>query len=492
MRCRKTHLDENSREKEFLRRNCGLRRLFRPRPVLRTALRWRRARLWPVGRGWTRIVAIGRIKGDGPLLFALGATGLNPRTIKLIDAWLGIPLCWVLTLVRRLAGIFHRGRTTTAPPRKILFLKLIEMGAHVHAYAAVRRAAEMVGRENVYFWVFQESVPILSLLDVVPRENVIVVRTKGLFRIVFDLLRTVWQIRRMKIDAVIDMEFFSRASACLAFLSGAERRVGLHRFTTVAPYRGDLMTHRVQYNPYIHVSTYFYLLVEALQAPPGECPLSKRPLPPQPLPAFHFVPKEEELQRLQQRLDQRAGFPVRHPIVLLNPNVSDIVPLRSWPLERFAETAQQLLARHPNLTVVVTGPAAAAGEALVREIGRAPSADGRRLVNMAGQTSFREFLVLFCLADVLVASDSGPSQFAAMTDIDAVVLFGPETPLLWGPLGDRMHVLWTQLACSPCINPFNFRFSPCQDPVCMSGITVDQVVAAVSQALAERAGRGRA
>ena len=40
---------------------------------------------------------------------------------------------------------------------------------------------------------------------------------------------------------------------------------------------------------------------------------------------------------------------------------------------------------------------------------------------MAGQTNFCEFLALFCLSDVLVASDSGPSQFASMTDIEAVV-----------------------------------------------------------------------
>ena len=413
-----------------------------------------------------------------------GATGLNPQTIKRIDAWLGVPLCWILTIVRRLADLFRLGPAATDPPHKILFLKLTEMGAHVQAFAAVRRAAEMVGRENLYFWVFQESLPILSLLDAVPQQNIIVVRPTGLFLVAFDLLRTVWRIRRLKIDAVIDMEFFSRASAGLAFLSGAKRRVGLDRFTSVGPYRGDLMTHRVQHNPYLHISAYFYLLVEALQAPPAERPIPKRRLPPQPLPTFRFVPGEEEMQRLQQRLDQRAGFPMRHPIVLLNPNVSDIVPLRTWPLHRFADTARQLLARHADLTVVVTGLSSAPVEALVREVA------SPRLVNMAGQTSFREFLTLFCLADVLVTSDSGPSQFAAMTDIDAVVLFGPETPLLWGPLGDRIHVLWTQLACSPCVNPFNFRFSPCQDPVCMSDITVEQVAAAVSQALAKRAGCG--
>ena len=68
-----------------------------------------------------------------------------------------------------------------------------------------------------------------------------------------------------------------------------------------------------------------------------------------------------------------------------------------------------------------------------------------------------------------------------MTDIDSLVLFGPETPQLWGPLGRRAHVLWAGLACSPCIHPLNYRFSPCQEPLCMSEITVAEVVAAVEK-----------
>ena len=59
------------------------------------------------------------------------------------------------------------------------------------------------------------------------------------------------------------MEFFSRASAIFAFLTGAAIRVGLHRFTGELPYRGNLMTHRIQYLPQLHISTQYSVLVEA-------------------------------------------------------------------------------------------------------------------------------------------------------------------------------------------------------------------------------------
>jgi ADP-heptose:LPS heptosyltransferase len=388
----------------------------------------------------------------------------------------------MLTLYRRLGDLLRRPPDDASPPRKILFIKLIELGANVQAYAAVRRAAELVGRDNIYFWVFEENRAILELLDVVPRENLLTIRSRGIVGFATDALRTLWRIRRLRVDAVIDMEFFARASAILAFLTGARRRVGLHRFTSVGPYRGDLMTHRVQHNPYTHVSMYYYLLVDALGAAADQWPIPKRRLPPQHLSTYRFVPTEVELRRLQSRLDQVAGFHVQRPIALLNPNASDIVPLRKWPSDRFLKVGQKLLEIYPQLTLVVTGSPAeqTAAEAFVQAVGSS------RALSMAGKTTLRELMVLYSLSDVLVTNDSGPGQFASMTDIDALVLFGPETPQLWGPLGARAHVLWAGLACSPCINPLNFRFSPCKNPLCMSEISVAQVVAAVDKILEQR------
>ena len=98
---------------------------------------------------------------------------------------------------------------------------------------------------------------------------------------------------------------------------------------------------------------------------------------------------------------------------------------------------------------------------------------------MAGQTSLRELLTLYSVADVLVTNDSGPGHFSALTPIRAIVLFGPETPRLFGPLTPASTVIWKELACSPCVSVFNHRLSPCRNNVCMQTITVDEVFEAV-------------
>jgi ADP-heptose:LPS heptosyltransferase len=107
------------------------------------------------------------------------------------------------------------------------------------------------------------------------------------------------------------------------------------------------------------------------------------------------------------------------------------------------------------------------------------------VISVAGATTLRDVLVLYTLADVLVTNDSGPGHFASMTDIHNVVLFGPETPQLFGPLGPNRHVIWAELACSPCVSPYNHRFSACSNNRCMQAISVDHVFAEVSSALSK-------
>jgi ADP-heptose:LPS heptosyltransferase len=95
----------------------------------------------------------------------------------------------------------------------------------------------------------------------------------------------------------------------------------------------------------------------------------------------------------------------------------------------------------------------------------------------------RELLVLYTLADTLVTNDSGPGHFASMTDIHSIVLYGPETPGLFGAIGGRSHIIHAGLACSPCVNVFNHRFSPCKNNLCMQSISVEEVYQAVHASL---------
>jgi ADP-heptose:LPS heptosyltransferase len=197
------------------------------------------------------------------------------------------------------------------------------------------------------------------------------------------------------------------------------------------------------------------------------------------LPAFR--PQEAEVSAMRT-LFREMGVPRGSRVVLLNANASDLLPLRKWDGRNYVELASRILARFSDVCVGFTGTAEEEPEVgrLVREVG------SDRCFCIAGRTTMRELLVAYGLAEVLVTNDSGPAHFAALTDVDVVSLFGPETPLLFGAPGSRSHPLWAGLACSPCVNAFNNRQTACRDNVCMKSITVGQVFAEVCRIYTQR------
>jgi len=408
------------------------------------------------------------------------AVPVRTQTIRVLDYWLGVPLCALLTVCRRVFG------ERPATPKRILFLKFIEQGATVLAQDAIRRATLHAGRDNVFFCVFESNRAILDVLGAIPADNVLCIRDRSLGVFVLDFLRALSTMRRRSIDTVIDMEFFSRASAIFAFLSGATTRAGLHRFTGELPYRGDLMTHRVQYNPHLHISLQYAVLVEAAMHDSVDQPLLKVPaaaIAGEQVPPPTFVPTAEERARISALIREAGDAAAADPVVLLNPNASDLLPLRKWERARFVDLGRRILAAYPLARLVVTGAPAerAAAEQLCRDL------NSPRVVSAAGRTSLRELLTLYTLATVLVTNDSGPAHFASLTPVHTVVLFGPETPLLFGSLAPATTIIWKQLACSPCVSVFNHRLSPCDNNLCMQLITVDEVFDAVHAVLTTNA-----
>jgi ADP-heptose:LPS heptosyltransferase len=398
------------------------------------------------------------------------ALKLDTSKLQIIDRLIGVPLCACLTLVRRLIGdSFVPGRVEV--PRKVLFVKLAEQGSTVLAYPAISRAIQLVGRENVFFLVFEENRFILDAMGLIPPDNVITIRHKQPFELAWQALRALMRIRRERLDAAVDLEFFSRGSAILTFLSGARQRVGFHTFFGDGPYRGDLMTHRLSYNPYLHTSQIFLLMVAALEQPVPRSGKLSVPVPQIEKWVPNFEPAAGEQDEVRSLLQRETGNDGEPQIVLLNPNASDLLPLRKWSGDRYVSLARRLLEAFPEIYIGLTGAPDEAGpiEAMVQEIG------SPRCFSLAGKTTLRQLLVLYTLSELLITNDSGPAHFAAMTQIHTLTLFGPETPALFGARTPRAITIWQALACSPCVSAYNNRQSSCTNNVCMQKITVDRV-----------------
>lgn len=400
--------------------------------------------------------------------------------MRRIDARIGRPLCHLLTWHRRLSG---EPPEPTGLPRRLAVIKLAEQGATVAAWPALQRATDLVGRDNLFMVVFEENRFIIDEMDVVPHEHVLTVATHSRLGTAIGMLRVARRLRREQVDATVDFEFFSRASAILGYLSGARRRAGFHSWFGEGADRGDLMTHRLAVNALAHASQTFLMLVRALEHPAGALPA----LPPDASPASTVPPPaahvtKAEISAARRLVAEATGAPVDGPILLLNANTSDLIPLRQWPPDRYVELARCLLAEHPGSTVVFTGSpeeATAAADLAAR-------VDSPHCVSLAGRTSMHDLLALYAAAEVMVTNDSGPAHYATLTSIDVVTLFGPESPAVFGARSPRSHHVWAGLACSPCVNAFNDRQTGCTNNLCMQAISVDEVLTTVSRASQHR------
>ncbi len=392
-----------------------------------------------------------------------------------MDYWLGIPLCFLCTWILRLLP--RPGGPPT--PRRVLFIELSEMGSTIIANPALEKARDVLGAE-IFFLIFERNVECLRLLDTVAEQNIVTIRETSLGALALDSLRFLRWARQAGIDTVVDLELFSRYSALLTGLSGAVRRVGFHRFHAEGLYRGEMLTHRVNYNGHIHMARNFISMVNALLAPEPQIPYAKVPVEEDEIRVPAARPARSEMEAAQELVRQVFGDydPDDHRIVLLNPNSSELLPQRRWPQENFVELARSIVTEWEDAVVLITGSRGEREEAMHMQnsIGHA------RVRSLAGMHPLAMLTPLYNLATVLVTNDSGPAHFSAITPIRSIVLFGPETPVLYGSLGNT-ESLTAGLACSPCVTAANQKNSACDDPVCMRMITVERVMESVRRVM---------
>jgi ADP-heptose:LPS heptosyltransferase len=410
---------------------------------------------------------------------------ISVNTMRAIDHWVGVPLCAIasplVALIDGIRNIFSRGPQA---PKKLLFIELSEMGSAILVDPAMRNA-QARGAE-LFFLIFKSNRASLTLLNTVKPENIFTIDSSSLGGLIKDTLRFLILARTHRIDTVIDLELFSRFTALLTGLCGARRRVGYHIFHGEGLWRGFMLTRKVHYNPHIHITKNFLSLIHAAFATEIEVPFSKIHIADSEvkLEQAHIIPDvmKKVLSRIEQKASE-AGIAYTHGkdrLILINPNASDLLPQRRWAQQRFSELIQAVNQRYPNDLILITGsPAEFVYVDKVRSV-----ANVKNALNFAGQVSFAELPPLYTLSDVMVTNDSGPGHFSAVTPLRTVVLFGPETPALYGSIGNSIAIT-ANLACSPCVSAANHRKTPCHDNVCMQAITVAQVLEKVSLQLDE-------
>ena len=162
---------------------------------------------------------------------------MNIKFERAVDRFVGVPLCALLSVLARFGG---KPRVGSAPGRLLVIL-LSEMGSLVLAQPMFLRLKQQYPGASIHVLVFGRNREVLDLLEVVPRENVLVLNDRSLRGFLSDAFRVLRALRALRLDVVIDCELFARVSSIFSYLSGAPLRVGFHRHTQEGLYRGSFI-----------------------------------------------------------------------------------------------------------------------------------------------------------------------------------------------------------------------------------------------------------
>ncbi len=276
--------------------------------------------------------------------------------------------------------------------------------------------------------------------------------SRGTHRTLSSRLRFLRELRADHFDKVYVLKR-SLSSAIMAWLSGAPERVG---FDTEG--RGFLLTKRVAYRHDRHEVENFLAVLREDGVPVINDHLEL------------WTTAEEE--RKAASVLAKAGIAPEERLAAIHP-FSAVVE-RGWPLENFAGLAERLRGEINCRVIVIGGPRDRPS------FDKMKSLFGEDVADLVGACGLRETMVLLKRCALFVGNDSGIMHLAAAAGAPLVALFGPQSPVKFGPWSNRAKVIYKGMKCSPCRQKFFKECAPSarMRPECMESISQEEVLQA--------------
>jgi len=163
-------------------------------------------------------------------------------------------------------------------------------------------------------------------------------------------------------------------------------------------------------------------------------------------------------------------------LIVMAPGAQSL--LKRWYAKGFAGVADRLMAENENRQVVLVG--AEGDRPVIEEVKQAAQS---RLVDLCGQTSFRQLAALYSLSALVVSNDSAPLQLAYAMKSPAVAIFGPTNDVRFGRRNVISRIVRKQMDCAPC------EAAQChieQTKACLLGIDPSEVFKECLELLKQR------
>lgn len=379
---------------------------------------------------------------------------MNLKMVRWVDIYVGITLTYLVFCLKRICGLSPKS-STIKDYKKILLVKFWGVGNVIMLLPAARAIKEKYPYAQLDFLTLTNNKEVAKAADIF--ENIFTLDIKNSYRFILTFLKIPVVLKNKNYDLIIDFEQFARFSALLCSLIGKKDIIG---FDTKWQHRHFLYSSCVIYDNNVHITKSFYNLAESAGAIHKDC-----------IKAVPLVCQQHEIEAMEGIL-HNLGINKEDILVILHVGTSENFSLRHWPPEYFASLADKLIENF-SVKVALTG---LAHEAIIGDKVMEHMKNRETTINACGKFNFNQFISLIKLSDLVVSADTAPVHLASCLSMPIVGLYGPNTPVLYGPWGERGLWFYKKLECSPCITNYNAKINKCRHPqgegACMKKISV--------------------
>ncbi len=378
------------------------------------------------------------------------------KTMRAIDRFAGVPLCWLTGAWNSLRC--RRAAAANSPINTVLVVKLFGLGSVLLSTPVLLLLQERLPHARILYLTFASNRAVLEKTGL-PIE-IITISNTSLWAFFVSTATALRRLMSASIDAVFDLEYFSKFSTLVSVVCGAPLRVG---FDLPVRWRRSNLTHLTPMGHIDHVSRLFVRQLEAIGI--GT---------PKEIRVIGLRASPEERTSMERKLDLAGDG---SEVICININAGSTSLDRRWRPQRFVEVARRLMLEESSRRIYFIGDS---GERPYVEAALQSSVhDNRGLHNCSGELRLGELVALLERSSFLLTNDSGPMHIAAAAGTPVVALFGPESPAIYGPIG-RSQTCYKALACSPCLNVYNAKQFICPyNTRCMEEISTREVLESI-------------
>jgi len=354
-----------------------------------------------------------------------------------LDHYLGLPLCVILGILHKLVTLFRKEKPKFERIKKILVLKWFGLGSIVMFSPFLKEIKKKYKDAKITFLTFSSRKEIVEILKI--SDQIETISTSGFLQFLKDTFRQLIKLSMEKADVCIDLEFFSKFSTLISFLSGARIRIGLY-----LPFfwRLSLINFSVYFNPSKHILRTYKMICEVLGVKIEKIKYEK----------IEFSQEEKD----EFRKKYLKSTNLEDKLIVINPNAGELAECRRWPKEYFVEVVENL-SKRKNLKIVFIGTKEESG--YVKEIIEELTVESKsKILDLSGRLNIKELLILISLSSLVITNDSGPLHLACLEKTPSLSIWGPGDPELFGIKDPQHKIIYLDYDCSPCI--YLYRTKP--------------------------------